>query len=66
MKMIYANRYLLDFIYWVIITGIVGTMFLLHKEREDICLVLILPLLFFIILMAINWYKARQQKKGAQ
>ena len=62
-QMIYQDRYLLDFIYWICIIAIGGTMFMLREEREDICLVLFMPLLFFISLMAINWYKARQQKK---
>ena len=36
---------------------------MLREEREDICTVLFIPLLFFILLMTINWYKAKQQKK---
>lgn len=60
----YEKRYFLDFVYWIIIIGIGGTMFMLREEKEDICLLLFAPFLVVISLMIINWYKAKQQKKG--
>ena len=60
----YEKRYFLVFVYWVIIIGIGGAMFMLREEREDICTILFIPFLIFILLMVINWYKAKQQKKG--
>lgn len=59
----YEVRYFLDFVFWIIIVGIGVTMSLVYKEREDICFILFVPLLFFITLMAINWSKAKKEKK---
>jgi len=58
----YEQRYLLDFIYWILIIGIGGTMFLIREEMEDVCMVLFVPFLIILVLMVVNWYKAKKQK----